>query len=620
MARSHMARRLHLRLRLRMLLTWALCWLAHVLVQAAATYQLQQSLEWEAPAAAAAPRDWYVVLVSIPVLHKVLPLKNLAEELLYRGYRVGFALPENCRHWVNDLENLEFISLGNIVGRGRATYSDLDELSTLGVYESYAATLRYYASFQRPMFTALLEDLEDDRPNLVVVDRYTFAGIDVAHALQLPYVINNPFLLLDMDSPPAYVPAPFSNFSMHTKSVLERCLNSYHRLRFRLTMVHAFRDINQVRSDHGLAPIDAKDHLFGHQLVLVNSIFGLDDARPMTPQFQMLGVLRSRQIHSAKKSLPDAVLTWLTTPPPSTSHADETAPPPPPVGTLKPVIFVTFHPDVPLSPDFLGVLIDGLEAVHARLMFKITLQQQAAFNLRSRERSSLFFVGEDIDEATVLASGQLALVITAGESQTVQESLSAGLPVLGVPFSAEQLESVNAIVRANAGLVLTGATFNERSVKHAVNTLLYNGSYRAAARRLGGILQLGGGSVRAADFVVSVMEDGATNLLPMKNLQLLYKTYLVDVYMVYGAILCGAAVILRTFVSVVCSVFQAPMPMLEPVDDNGTLATTTAGCAAFSHSAGTPSKGVAGGTATGNGIGLENGHPTAPAHSSKVAN
>lgn len=38
--------------------------------------------------------DWYIVLVSIPVLDKVLPLKHLAEELLYRGYRVGFALPE----------------------------------------------------------------------------------------------------------------------------------------------------------------------------------------------------------------------------------------------------------------------------------------------------------------------------------------------------------------------------------------------------------------------------------------------------------------------------------------------------------------------------------------------
>jgi hypothetical protein len=38
--------------------------------------------------------DLYIVLVSIPLLDKVLPLKHLAEELILRGYRVGFALPE----------------------------------------------------------------------------------------------------------------------------------------------------------------------------------------------------------------------------------------------------------------------------------------------------------------------------------------------------------------------------------------------------------------------------------------------------------------------------------------------------------------------------------------------
>lgn len=120
---------------------------------------------------------------------------------------------------MSDIERLEFISLGNIVGKGRGNYLELDELSRIGVYESYAATLRYYASFQRPMFSALVETLEDDRPHVVVVDRYTFAGIDACHALQLPYVVNDPHLLLDMDAPPAYIPAPFSNYSMHVRIV-----------------------------------------------------------------------------------------------------------------------------------------------------------------------------------------------------------------------------------------------------------------------------------------------------------------------------------------------------------------------------------------------------------------
>ncbi|RLN72916.1 hypothetical protein BBJ28_00016467 [Nothophytophthora sp. Chile5] len=193
------------------------CWLGRLGADAAATSPDSTGKTKDTVITSSVSGDLYIVLVSIPVLDKVLPLKHLAEELLSRGCRVGFALPENCRHWVNDLEGLEFISLGHIVGKGRANYVDLSELQTVGVYESYAATLRYYASFQRPMFGALLEDLEDDRPDLVVVDRYTFAGFDACHRLQLPYVVNDPHLLLDIDSPPAYIPAPFSNFTMHVR-------------------------------------------------------------------------------------------------------------------------------------------------------------------------------------------------------------------------------------------------------------------------------------------------------------------------------------------------------------------------------------------------------------------
>lgn len=121
-----------------------------------------------------------------------------------------------------DLDRLEFISLGHISVKSRGNtvpsddeYPPMDEiLHTDGVYESYAASMRYYQSYQRPMFDALVEDLEDDRPDLVIIDRYTFAGFDACHALHIPYVVNSPMLLLDLDSPPAYIPAPFSNFTI----------------------------------------------------------------------------------------------------------------------------------------------------------------------------------------------------------------------------------------------------------------------------------------------------------------------------------------------------------------------------------------------------------------------
>ncbi|TMW55586.1 hypothetical protein Poli38472_010468 [Pythium oligandrum] len=490
------------------------------------------------PLASAVQSELYIVLVSIPVLDKVLPLKNLAEELLHRGYRVGFALPENCWHWVSDLEHHEFISLGNIVGKGRATYSDHQELQTLGVYESYATTLRYYASFQRPMFNALVEDLEEDRPDLLVVDRYTFAGFDAAQRLDIPFVVNNPSLLTDIDSPPAYVGAPFSNISMHTPSAWERCLNSFYRLRFRLAMVQVFKEVNQNRRDQQLPPVESKEELYGGTLVLTNSMFGLDEPRPIAPQFQMIGMLQSPH-HRPTPPLPIDFEYWLATNP-----------------LNKPVIFISFPSNIPLAPEFVTTLMDGLDNIGARVVWRITLQEQAAFDLRSRSRASVFFLGDDVDETLVLEQTPVSLLITAGDLHTMQQALVVGVPILGVSFSAEQWEAVNAIVRAGAGLHVMSKTFSETTVREATDQLLHKPSYSVAAFHLGELLKTGGGTQRAADHVVSVAQFGASHVLPARNLQPLYKTYLVDVYFIYGVILCGAAVILRTCFAVLYSIFQ----------------------------------------------------------------
>eukprot|EP00644_Phytophthora_capsici_P000472 jgi/Phyca11/100251/e_gw1.4.481.1 len=488
----------------------------------------------------------YVVLVSIPVLDKMLPLKHLAETLLSRGVRVGFALPENCRQWVSDLEGLEFISLGNIVGK------EPKELEKIGVYESYANTLRYYASFQRPMFAPLLEDLEDDRPDLVVVDRYTFAGFDACHRLQLPYVVNDPHLLFDIDSPPAYIPAPFSNFTMHTTSVLERCLNSYYRLRFRLGLVQVYKEINAVRKEHGLEAVDSKHQMHGHALVLVNSVFGLDEARPMTPQFRMVGLLQSQKLQreraeaeSRRHRFPASLIKWLE-------------------ASDKRLVFISFETHVPLTPEFVTTIMNALETVDARLLWKITLQEQAAFDLRSRPRDSVMFLGDGLDDASVLAlAPEIDLLLTSGGFQSMKEALVVGVPILGLPHSAEQVEGVNAVVRRGAAYQLDERSFSESSVRQAVDRMLIDQheTFKANAKHLGELVKTGGGVEHAVDELLAVAEFGSRHLLPMRNLQPLYKTYLVDVYLIYGAILCGAAIILRTFVSVVLSIFQPLTPL-----------------------------------------------------------
>lgn len=136
-----------------------------------------------------------------------------------------------------------------------------------------------------------------------------------------------------------------------TTSVLERCLNSYYRLRFRLGLVHLYKEINAVRQEHGLEAIDSKHQMHGHALVLVNSVFGLDEARPMTPQFRMVGLLQSQKlqleraeaesISDGRSRFPAALTTWLEAP-----EYQE-----------KPLVFISFQTDVALTPEFITTIV-----------------------------------------------------------------------------------------------------------------------------------------------------------------------------------------------------------------------------------------------------------------------
>lgn len=532
-----------------LILTLGLMWLLATTVAAVSKNTAQDT--------ATGSNGLYIVLVSIPVLDKVLPLKNLAEALLARGVHVSFALPENCRQWVSDLKGLDFISLGNIEGRGYPTALTPSSFENLGIYGSYAKTLRHYASFQRPMYGALVKNFEANRPNLVIVDRFTFAGYDVCHRLHLPYVVNDPHLLFDIDSPPAYIPAPFSEFTMHTTSILERCVNSYYRLRFRLGMVRIYQEINAVRQDHGLEAIGGKHQVHGHVLVLVNSVFGLDEARPLSPQFKMVGLLQSPTLQRERANsavgrsrFSVALTSWLEAP----EHVE------------KPLVYINFASIGPLAHKFIVSTMNALESVNVRLLWKITPKQQATFDLHASRQDPVLFLGDEVNDAALLAlAPEIALLITAGDFSSILEALVAGVPILGLPQSAEQSEGLHVVMRAGAGLRLDVDAFSESTLGKIVEWMVMreHTHYQGNAQHLGDLIKTGGGVERAVDEVLMVAEFGTRHLLPMRNLQPLYKTYLVDVYLVYGAILCGAAIILRTFVSVVLFRYQ-PLTQPEP--------------------------------------------------------
>ena len=65
------------------------------------------------------------------------------------------------------------------------------------------------------MYNALLNYYENKKPDILVIDKNSFAGFDISRKLNIPYIINNPNLLNDIDGPPSNIPAPLSGYPIH---------------------------------------------------------------------------------------------------------------------------------------------------------------------------------------------------------------------------------------------------------------------------------------------------------------------------------------------------------------------------------------------------------------------
>jgi zeaxanthin glucosyltransferase len=94
-----------------------------------------------------------------------------------------------------------------------------------------------------------------------------------------------------------------------------------------------------------------------------------------------------------------------------------------------------------------------------------------------------------------------ALVITHAGLNTVLESLTAGVPMVALPQGNDQPGVASRVAAAGAGLVLSPGRLNLTRLKKAINRVLVDEKFRAAAKRLQSSIAELDGLGRAADIV-----------------------------------------------------------------------------------------------------------------------
>ena len=96
-------------------------------------------------------------------------------------------------------------------------------------------------------------------------------------------------------------------------------------------------------------------------------------------------------------------------------------------------------------------------------------------------------------------------VVHQGGIGTTAQGLRAGIPTLVVPFSHDQFDNGNRVVRAGAGRTLPRAKYNAASAAKELRALLSDESYTTRAAEIGRQIRSEDGAVAAADAIEELL-------------------------------------------------------------------------------------------------------------------
>ncbi|CAH0489740.1 unnamed protein product [Peronospora farinosa] len=521
------------------------------------------------PARPLDPRKQHIVFVSIAIKSHAQPLLRVASEMKERGYRVSFATHDSGREWVHAY-GLNFLSAGDfpisaedLRVKFRAMTRDVSNFR--GILTMFNDI---YVRAARLMFNALLPQLETNgsnpnAPNMLVVDIATIGAQDLALKLKVPYVLNSPSLLFDLEGAPSYVPAWGTGFR-DNMSLWNRCMNILFPRLLSVALTPPFMEWNRMRYELNLPPFRSQHDLFKGARVILNTAFGLEYPQPFSPLVDAVGPIMPIPGGNASKlerqSLPAAMLSWL-------DASIETSP----SLRLRQRSASHHRPKAPGDHEFeassggvvylnLGTMayMDAWQAqalVEGLLMGSNDPPMKVLWILPTDQRDILppalptqlvvKAPSSSLSNLEILNHPSVRLVISHCGMASTQETLVMGKPLLCIPFLVDQPDVAARVVDAGAGLSLDKNLLSGPYVHAAVTELLTNTSYTRAARRVGSLLERAGGTSRAIDVIDAALRLGFDHLATLNLTAPWHKTTLLDVWAVYAALICLLAVSLR---------------------------------------------------------------------------
>ena len=318
-----------------------------------------------------------------------------------------------------------------------------------------------------------------------------------------------------------------------------------------------------VRSQFSIAPITSRNEIYGNTVVLANTMFGIDDARPMSPLILIVGALNvpttthlnykqqqkqqclnnrnknNKKYHSIKKKYSIVVQLSSRVPIPKVTVLTL-------LTTLAKYKNLNIVCVLPRKDDMMSQLIQNEYSYDEDRTNKDyqLVRRATIYNKFCNKVIPDFISSDSLDTPKLVLEADA--IILSGDAANAYRAVARGQPIILLPFFADQLDLSVRLQRVGCGLIINPMNDDVEMFKKEIlktidviflNTNNVREKMLKSMKWMRGVLLSTGGTKAASNYIETIARFGTGSITPHKDTLVWYSKYAIDVYVVFIVIL-----------------------------------------------------------------------------------
>ena len=406
-----------------------------------------------------------ILIIGMPLYSHLNGPANVGKFLQDQGHNVRLTIPPQMK------AKFENHGVPFIVYHGLGDYHEGPLLKEL-LWNKYYRDTGLYLKIRETLSNIatkiirdanLLKNIEDFKPDLIILD----SGQNAIILSLIPYKLGVPFVMMGSTACPQSKRVPIlptvfpAKFLPYTDQMtfLQRVHNTLFQLRLYwrqpMAMVNSSLVYEFVPEKPYISPIAL---LAKAQLWIDRKNVLLDYNEPMMPNTKRVPHLQPLTV----KPLPPEFQSFIN-------------------GAGNGVVVVTFGSILTLPSEIKIKLLTAFKLTK----YKYIIQDSSEKN----NNSDKFMFKAWLPQFDLLRHENTKLFISHCGSNSLQESLVAGVPIVGFPMVGDQPNNAGKVVRKGFGLKLELKSFSVQELVAAIDEVITNSSYKAKVQKASAILK-----------------------------------------------------------------------------------------------------------------------------------